>query len=261
MAFENEALPIIAGVRPLLLPHFGSAEAVNHKQSWDASAVTKLDIEAEDYLKQALGKAFPDIGYVGEEGGGDRSKSRFWLVDPIDGTGNYMRGLPVCTTMVALIEDGEPVFSAIYDFIGDRMYWAKKGGGAFKNKESIRVSDRDIAAAWVGFEINMLESDFVDIFLELYRACNGHIYKTLSSGWEHAMIAEGKLQAHVGFVPFGEDWDFAAGALLVSEAGGKVSNVGSKTYDYRNTNHIAASPNVFNALSVILNNHAHRLRS
>ncbi len=258
---EGDILPIVKSVRPILLPHFGNAKAINHKRAYDASAVTELDIAVEEHLKRELAQVYPDIGYVGEEGGGDRGAQRFWLVDPIDGTGNFMRGIPVCTTMLALIENGAPVFSAIYDFVADRMYWASKGRGAFRDTTRLQVSDRDIRTAWVGFEVNMLDHDVVDIFLELYRACDGHIYKTLTAGWEHAMIAAGKLQGRVCFKPFGNDYDFAPGALLVSEAGGVVTNIGSDAYDFRDTNHIAASPKVHTALVNIMAPYVDRLRT
>lgn len=261
MALHENVLSVVRSTRPILLPHFGVAKAINHKSAYDSSAVTKLDIEVEEFLKKELKSVAPDISFVGEEGGGDRMKERFWLVDPIDGTGNFIRGVPVCTVMLALIEDGAVTLSAIYDFVNDRLYWAKRGVGAFRNQDPIRVSDREMSHAWLSFEVNMLDYDFGDVFLELFKESKGHIYKTLTAGWEYAMIAEGTLDGRACFQPFGNDYDFASGSLLISEAGGIVRNIGSETYDYRNLNHIAANPKVFVALSRILVKHAQKLRS
>lgn len=259
MALHESVLSIVKGVRPILLPHFGIAKAINHKSAYDSSAVTKLDIEAEEYLKRELRSVHLDIAFVGEEGGGDRTKERFWLVDPIDGTGNFIRGVPVCTTMLALIENGAVAFSAIYDFVGDNMYWARKGAGAFRNADPIHVSGRDMSRAWLSWEINTLDYDLGDVFLDVYKAFTGHVYKTLTAGWEYAKVAEGVLDARVTFVPYGNDYDFAPGALLVAEAGGRVANIGSDSYDYRNYNLVAANPKVFDAIMDILKPHAGKL--
>lgn len=168
-------------------------------------------------------------------------------MDPIDGTGHFVRGLPFCTSMIALIERGRVNFSAIYDFVNDHMYWAELGMGAFCNSERLKVSSRSLGQSYIGWESHLDKEENLQIFMELRN--RAILFKAVVSGWEYAMIASGKLDARICFDPYGKDYDFAPGSLLVSEAGGVVANLGSNDYDYRNTNFIAANPVVFKELT------------
>jgi len=229
------------------MPHWGTAKAVNHKVERHNSPVTALDMAAEAHLKQKLEAFDSSIAFVGEEQGGDRSATKFWLVDPIDGTDAFMRGLPHCTTMIALIEEGRPQFSAIYNFVQDELYYAEKGKGAYKNGERIYVSERQPPEAMVGLESDMSKEKNVQIFTQLRTTCS--FFKTMTAGYEFSLVASGKIEGRICVDPFGEDYDFAPGALLVAEAGGVVANLGSSTYDYRNLNFIAANRPVYKALT------------
>jgi len=132
--------PIIRAIRPMVLPQFGTISFEKKDDEW-GSPLTKLDTQVETYLKTELAKQYPDIKFVGEETGGNRTAKRKWLCDPIDGTSLFIRGLPDCTTMLAYIEDEEVQFSVIYNFVTDDLYWAGRGKGAFKNGEPIKVSN------------------------------------------------------------------------------------------------------------------------
>lgn len=247
MSYSETLLPAIRRVRDIVLPSYGNVSSARFKDASFASVVTDLDIAVEKFLKQEFAKLYPDISFVGEENGGDRTAERFFLVDPIDGTANFVRGLPFCTTMVALIEKGEVVFSAIYDFVTDTMYNAEKGRGSRKNGTSIFVSSRSLESAFLAWETHLYIPENAKIIMELERkSC---LIKAIASGYEYAMVAEGKLDGRVTFDPYGNDYDFAPCALLVKEAGGVVANTGKTTYDYRNVNFIAANPNVFKRLT------------
>src|SRR3989344_4151975 len=150
---SNTILPIVRRVRKILLPYYGKVESRDKQSGATEDLVTELDTQIEHFLKNEFVKIYPDIPFVGEEYGGNRDSERFWLVDPIDGTSYFVRGLPFCTTMVALIEKVEVVFSVIYDFVNDIMYSAEKGAGAFANGKPIHVSDRSLRqsrVAWWG---------------------------------------------------------------------------------------------------------------
>jgi myo-inositol-1(or 4)-monophosphatase len=232
-----------------LMKHYGKIEAIRHKSEMEKDSVTELDISTENFLAQNLHKAYPEIGFVGEETDGDRSAECFWLCDPIDGTTHFIRGMPFCTTMLALIEGGQPVFSAIYDFIGDNLYAAEKGKGATQNGKHIRVSNRGLAQSYVGWETH-LDADKpgnMKMFMRLKE--KSILFKTVSSGFEFAMVACGKLDARICFDPYGKDYDYAPGAFLVSEAGGIVRNIGKNNYDYRNLDFTAANPTVYEELT------------
>lgn len=153
-----------------------------------------------------------------------------------------MRGLPFCTTMLALIEKGEVIFSIVYDFINNDIYWAEKGHGAFKNDTRIHVSDRTLTGSYICVETNTAK-DENRIKLAQIDASAGYFH-SICAGWEFVMVACGKLDGRVGFDPWGKDYDFALGSLIVSEAGGTVTNAGLTTYDYKNRNHVMANPKI-----------------
>jgi myo-inositol-1(or 4)-monophosphatase len=163
------------------------------------------------------------------------------------GTQHFVRGLPFCTSMLALIEDGQVVFGAIYDFINDIMYHAEKGKGAFKNEEKISVNNLSLEKSYLCWEIKILDNEENKKKYFLLRE-KSILFKTIACGWEFAMIAEGKLDGRVCFDPHGKDYDYAPGSLIVAEAGGIVKNIGSTEYDYKNRNFICANPIIYNEL-------------
>lgn len=239
----QKALPIIRATKSITLPFYGTAEIAAQKDGSPHNVVTELDHKVEQFLEQEFKKVDPSIKFAGEEFGGSRDEERLWLVDPIDGTMHFTRGIPFCTTMVALIERGEVTFSAIYDFRNDVMYHAEKGRGAYANGEPIKVSDRPVTQSVVALETNQAKSANVAI-RDKVRA-KSLLLQTISAGYEFVLVATGKIEARICVDPFGHDYDFAPGSLLVSEAGGRVANIGSTSYDYRNTNLIAGNQNLF----------------
>lgn len=114
---------------------------IGHTHKSDYSQVTVLDIAVETDLKNKLSVAYPKIGFYGEETGQSGNSNTYWLVDPIDGTSSFVRGLPFCTNMAALIDDGEAIASVIYNFLTDDLYTANIGSGAFKNGERLQVNE------------------------------------------------------------------------------------------------------------------------
>jgi myo-inositol-1(or 4)-monophosphatase len=149
--------------------------------------------------------------------------------------------------MLALVDSGEVVFSAIYDFLHDEMYSAEKGKGAFKNNDPIRVSERPLSSAFVSFETRVEVPENADLRNTIREMTD--LVTTFSSGWEFAMVASGKIDARICKDPYGMDYDFAPGTLLVSEAGGIVRNIGSNNFDYQNLNFIASNPVVYKDLT------------
>jgi myo-inositol-1(or 4)-monophosphatase len=251
MSYIDTVLPIVKEIRNIVLPGYGLANIIDEKSANPADVVTNFDIKVEEFLKDKLSKAFPEIGFVGEEHGGDRNAERFWIVDPIDGTGYYIRGLPFCTTMFALIEHGIVTFSVIYDFVADNIYWAEKGKGAYMNDTKIHVSDRDFKHAYLSWATKNIKEN-LNKFMKIDEV--GSV-RFRAGGWEFAMIASGKLDGRATFNPPGKDYDFAPGSLLVSEAGGIVTNIGSSDYDYRNVDFIAGNPKVHKELENIFKNY------
>lgn len=212
-----------------------------------SGVVTELDRETEQFLARELGKFSADIGFRGEEFGVQSHADTTWLVDPIDGTAHFIRGTPFCTTMVALIENGEVVLSVIHDFVRGDTYWAIRGGGAYCNEQRISVSQRSLKQSLVSFETKLEKPENHQKYFAVRRRAG--IISTINCGYEFAMIASGKLDGRIGLDPYGMDWDFAPGSLLVTEAGGIATNIGRDTYDYKNHDYVIANQQVHRELT------------
>ncbi len=247
MQFAKEVAAVMRPLRNMLLPHWGTAVIVGQKDHSPVNIVTQLDFDVENFVSSELQKKYPDIPFVGEENGGDRGAERFWIMDPIDGTAHFVRGLPFCTSQIALVVDGKITCSVIYDFVSDKMYYAEAGEGAFCESERIHVSNRPLAASYIVCESKIQKSENLAIRQELFE--QAVLFQSISAGWEFAMVASGKLDGRVMLDPYGKDYDLLPGALLVAEAGGTVANIGSNSYDYKNLNFIAANPVIYKELT------------
>jgi len=225
----------------VLIKRFGNVEAETKSTTGVnvTDIVTKLDGQIEDFLADRFGKFDPRVGFRGEEAGVRSNADVTWLVDPIDGTSHFVRGMPFCTTMAALIENGHVMLSVIYDFVGKNMYSAIRGQGAYKNDARIAVSHRPLQQSLISFETHLEKPENYEKYIAVRRQ-SGTI-STVNCGFEFTMIASGKLDGRIGLDPYGMDWDFAPGSLLVSEAGGVATNIGSTEYDYQNHDYIIAN--------------------
>lgn len=215
----------------------GSYGAINHTLKEDNSQVTELDLKVEETLRDQLATSFPDLGFQGEETGAQGSREAFWLVDPIDGTLPYIRGLPYCTNMGALIVDNQAVASVIYNFVTDDMYTARLGEGAYKNGQPIHVSKRPVGESFLYVESSAIS--------DVRSACKGDGVKIIApfaaSGYFFVIVAEGKVEGCLKDHGFGKSHDYAPGALLVREAGGVIVTAGGD-YQYDTLNFVACTP-------------------
>jgi histidinol-phosphatase len=190
----------------------------------DLSPVTQADREIELALRQRIAQAHPDHAIVGEEFGADANGASVrWILDPIDGTKRFMRGLPTYGTLIALAHGGEPLLGVVSAPALGRRWWAVRGGGAFANGERIHVSRvQRLADAH-------LSHASLDGWLECGRL---HVPATLSQRawstvgfgdfWSHMLVAEGGLDAAVE--PTAALWDLAPLKVIVEEAGGRFTD-------------------------------------
>lgn len=186
--------------------------------------VTRADVEAERVVREALMEARPTYGFLGEEGGLIEGKdpTRRWIVDPLDGTTNFLHGMPHWATSIALEHKGKIVSAVVYDAAKDEMFWAEKGEGAWLNQSRLRVSDRN----------RMIESVFAtglpyggraglpQALRETARIlpATAGVRRWGSASLDLAYVAAGRYE---GFWERNlSTWDIAAGVLLVTEAGG-----------------------------------------
>lgn len=243
----NHVLDLIIEVGKNLKPWFGKIKGQGYKESNAADIVTSLDIETEEFLAGSLKKHYPLIGFKGEESGFKEKEDMFWLVDPIDGTGYFVRGIPGCTTMLALIDSKEVIFSVIYDFINNNLYYAQKDQGAYCNNKKIHVSNLSPKEGYLYLECDINKNTLPKF--ESLRKLSMVLSSGYPPGFEYAMVASGKIEGRINFEPLGCDFDYAPGTFLVKEAGGIVTNIGSDKFDYTNLNSIAANGKLYRALT------------
>ncbi len=242
-AARRHAVNAAQSIGPWLSEGFGVAPIAARKGVEATNIVTDFDTEADEKMFELLSKFDASIGFHGEERGKSGSDSTFWLVDPIDGTGHFYRGLPFCTTMVSLIDQGEVVVAVINDFVRGHVYSAYRGGGAFRDDIAIKVSDRSLRESYIGVETKLDQPGNADMLTRLQQSTT--VLATINCGWDFAMVASGRFDGRAMKDPLGSLWDFAPGSLLVAEAGGVVANLNQTTYDYRNFDFLAVAPRVF----------------
>lgn len=201
----------------------------------DSGLVTEIDKGAEEMIIDIL-TADSDHGIIGEEGGSQRGKSGlYWVIDPIDGTSNFVRNIPHFATAIALMNGPDVLLGAIGNPNHDELYYAEKGKGAFLNGQQISVSEND-HPAWA---IVTMEHGRTDRDRKLYTEVIENLKYMYSlrrfgaSVIEICQVARGQVD---GFICSGNEiWDFAAASLLVTEAGGKFTDWNGDPWDGRHS--------------------------
>jgi myo-inositol-1(or 4)-monophosphatase len=197
--------------------------AVEHKGQNDL--VSYVDKEAEQRLIRVLSEALPGCGFVNEESGTQKAERYNWIIDPLDGTTNYIHGLPVYAVSVALVEYNELQLGCVYDPVHDEMFFAEKGQGAFLNGLPIRVSSTSFlkdALVATGFPYSYF--GHIDAYLgalkEVLLNSRG-IRRPGAAAIDLVWTACGRFDAF--YESWLNPWDVAAGILILREAGGKVT--------------------------------------
>lgn len=200
----------------------------------DRTPVTAADREAERVIVETLADAVPGAGVLGEESGQRGPSERRWIVDPIDGTRNFVRGIPVWAVLIALEEAGEVTVGVVYNPVTGELYTARRGGGAFGNGRRLRVSEvTDLAASHlVHADLGLLRrGGHWDGFVRLVDATARQ--RGFGDYLGYTLVAEGKaeLYAEADLKP----WDLAPCRLLVEEAGGRFTDFDGRPTIYTGT--------------------------
>ena len=209
--------------------HMRAAFAKTHESGFTLKGqqdyLTQTDGEVEAMVQAAIAKAFPLDGFLGEETGGETDHvSRLWILDPVDGTANFARGVPHFCISLALLENNKPTVGAIYDPMRDELFIATKGHGAFLNGVRMitsTVTDLNLATVEVGWNKRLATPDFVRQLAAVIDA-GASIRRAGSGALGLAYVAAGRCDAYVELHI--NAWDVAAGLLLVTEAGGVVND-------------------------------------
>lgn len=228
---------------------FGEITELQVSRKGPGDFVTAADKRVEAALFEELIRLRPGYGFLGEEQGEREGtdKTHRWIVDPIDGTTNFMHGIPVFACTVALERDGEIVAGVTYNPITNDLYWAEKGKGAYHNDRRLRVSARksledSLIATGAPFIGKPGHAQFLKELHQIMQRTVG-IRRLGACSLDLAMVAAGQVDGYWerGLKP----WDMAAGLLLVSEAGGKVASVDSDQSPMVTGELIAANHDVF----------------
>lgn len=219
----------------ILRQHFGRVTGIRTKESL-ASVVTDADVASERCIFERIQASFPDDGLLGEETGWRPGRSpHVWIVDPLDGTSNYVAGLPWFGTMIARLEHGTPVQAALYLPVSDTLYAAEAGRGAQRNGEPIRVTDEtELGKLLIAYSLDAsgdLAKTQRDAALLVQVVNAARNVRATNSLVDFCYTAEGKLGGAINQAC--KIWDVAAPWLLVREAGGLVTEVTGQELDFR----------------------------
>jgi myo-inositol-1(or 4)-monophosphatase len=219
-----------------LVKDFGEVENLQVSRKGPGNFVSTADLKAEKIIRAALEKARPKFGFIMEEGGKVKGEdpAYCWIIDPLDGTSNYLHGLPHWSVAIALEKDKEIIAGVIYDPLRDEMFWAEKGIGAYMNNKRMEVAGRkSLKDTLIG--IAMSTQADVKYYDEL--AAQGVNTRELGGTClDLAYVAAGRLDAAFKLEHKGGPWDFAAGSLIVKEARGVVTDLaGGKNFVHGKT--------------------------
>lgn len=220
--------------------------------------VSAADRESEDAIVAAIRAHRPRDAFLGEESGlTTGTADRTWVIDPLDGTSNYLQHFPIWTVSIALRRGNETVVGVVYEPLRDLFFTTERGSGAFRNDKRMNVSTQEsVEGSFLatGFPFRALEyvDTYVAIFADITRVSKGVRRAgsaALDLAYTAAGIFDGFFEMHLAA------WDVAAGALLVTEAGGVVSDFSGGQRWLERGNIVAASPNVHEELLSVIARH------
>ncbi len=209
-----------------LVRDFGEIEQLQVSRKSLGDFVSTADIKAEKTIIQELQKARPGYGFIVEESGeiAGEDKDNTWIIDPLDGTSNFLHGIPQFAISIALQRKGEVVAGVVYNPVLDELYWSEKGSGAFLNQRRLRVSGRQhideaLIACGTPYGKRGNSEKFIGGFRKLVGIVSG-VRRFGCVALDLCFVAAGRLEGC--FETNLKSWDIAAGALIVKEAGGYV---------------------------------------
>lgn len=229
-------------------------------QQTHVNFVTEYDSRVQAFLTEELSRLLPEAGFLAEEDDtstGDTEKGFCFVIDPIDGTCNFIHDYRRSAISVGLLYNGAPIFGAILDPYLDELFTAEKGYGAYVNGQAIRVSDRTLDRSVIGIGTSpYYKEKFGDFTVNLFRSLlyqASDIRRSGSAAIDFASVASGRIDGFVEALL--SPWDYCAGSLLVTEAGGIVTQMdGSPIRFDRPVSILTGNPYNYDALKVFAEN-------
>ena len=232
----NLAIDIAKSAGNILLKYLGNLDSLDYKGSFNL--VTNADKESEKYIVSNILKHRPDDNILAEEGNNKQSQknNRLWMIDPIDGTTNYAHSYPFFAISIGLSIDDELTCAVVYNPVTRELFTAQKGCGAHLNGQKIKVStisklENSLLATGFSPDVKQNKTDNKVNFNRLTGLCHG-VRRDGAASLDLAYVACGRLDGYWEYHL--KPWDIAAGALLIIEAGGKVSDIEGHKFDFKN---------------------------
>lgn len=244
MDFEK-VIGIVLKTKDIILNH-----SFNITTKGLADFVTDIDINVQNYIKSMLESEYPDIQFVGEEGKNDEVNysQSVWILDPVDGTTNLIHDFKMSAVSLALYKSGKGEAGIVYNPFNDELFTAQRGKGAYLNGKPIRVSEvSSIQEGLISIGTSPYDKKFADRNFEIFKKIfvNAQdIRRTGSAAIDLCYAACGRIDGY--FERNLKPWDFAAGAVILEEAGGKISNFNDGEIDISKNNNIIAGNGLVN---------------
>ena len=235
-------------------------DLLNVSRKSHSDFVSEVDGAAEEAIIKVLLDAYPDHAILAEESGtrGDQEKSEYqWIIDPLDGTTNFLHGFPKYGVSIALMHRGVLNQAVVYDPTSNDLFVASRGRGAYLNDQRIRVSKRTrLADSLIGTGFPFREFSHIDAYLSMFKDLIPRtvgIRRPGSAALDLAYVAAGRYDGfwEIGLSP----WDIAAGCLLITEAGGLVGDLEGNDTQLQSGNIVAGNPKVFGQLLQVIAPH------
>ncbi len=227
----------------ILSQHFGKVSTEDIEEKTANDFLSFVDRESESIIIRIIREQYPDHAFLAEESGQSGTNARFcWIIDPLDGTKNYLSGVGVFAVSIALREDRQISHGGVFDPLRNEFFYAERGKGAMLNNSSIRVSSKsDLGEGLIGtgfpFKSKKLLAPYLRSFKSMFLECSG-IRRMGAAAIDLAYVAAGRFD---GFWELGlNEWDIAAGSLLIEEAGGTVTDFWG-TDGFLENNYLVAS--------------------
>jgi myo-inositol-1(or 4)-monophosphatase len=222
----NVAVRAARAAGAVILRYMNRLDSLKVEEKSSMDFVSEVDRLAEAEIARELRRAYPDHAILAEESGAAGKSDKVWVIDPLDGTHNYLRGFPHFCVSIGFLDHGDPVHAVTYDPLRDELFTASKGDGAFLNDRRMRVTRREaLAGALLCTGFPFRQRAHLDAQLAMTRALLAEaedIRRTGSAALDLAYVAAGRLD---GFFEIGlKPWDMTAGCLLVRESGGHYAD-------------------------------------
>jgi myo-inositol-1(or 4)-monophosphatase len=242
----------------VILRYMNRIDGLNVVEKQQMDFVSEVDKLAEAEIIKELRRAYPDHAILAEESGATGKGPLTWVIDPLDGTHNYLRGIPHFSVSIALLEKGVPIHAVVFDPLRDELYTASKGDGAYINDRRMRVTKREnLGGAMIATGFPFRQREHLGAQLDMTRAILGQaedIRRSGSAALDLAYVAAGRYDGYfeIGLKP----WDMAAGVLLVHEAGGRYCDFAGRDGIPASGNVIAGNLHVAKAMVDAIGNQA-----